>query len=287
MIIIKRALIFCIIFSMLFTASCSKPMVTDTNTEQCAIYPCVVATYNSAHTAGDFQVTVDSIDLDYAASSIIMTISNPTDKLASCDKTFDIDKLHDGHWETCKIEEPVYAEKEKGIPQKGSAQVTFEWSTTFEINEPGTYRFRTNIFHDAVATREKNELIIEFTVSYENVTPLLHSYEIAPGSALISIDWKNNSDSNIYLTDVYSVEAMDNGEWIECNKTETDFPLVLFAIAPGESAEKHYPIDTMYELSYYGNYRVFLEYVTIEEDKTESHYALIEFFIPYEINITE
>ncbi len=285
---LKHSLIsFIIVLSMLFSVSCSDSSVSDSNTDQCSVYPGLIAEFDTTHTAGDFQVTVESINLDYTSMGITLTGNNHTDKIASFDKTFDVEKFHNDHWDTCQNEEPEFSEHEKGILENSSAQVTYDWSKYFDIKEPGTYRFKTNIINDATGSHDKNELIIEFTVAYDSVLAVLESYSISEGSALININWNNNSDGNIYLTDVYTVEALNDGKWIECQRTDAEFPLSLFAVASGESAEKHYLIDEMYELTYYGNYRVYLEYAVSNGDETETRCALIEFFIPYEIDIVE
>ena len=188
--LIKTLLISLIVIAMLFSVSCSKSNITESNTEQCSVYPGVYAEFDKDHKAGDFQISVKSIDLNYTSSSITFEVTNPTDKIASCDKTFEVEKLHDGHWETCKIDDPTYSENEAGIPENASATVTYNLGTAFAINEPGKYRFVTNIFNDAVGAREKVNLTIEFAVVYDTVYPTLDGYQIAEGSAIITVTWK-------------------------------------------------------------------------------------------------
>lgn len=283
----KHTLILILVLSMLFTISCSNSSPIGNNTEQCYVSPSLIADFDTSHTVGDFGITVESINLNYPSTEITLTVYNNSTKIASCDKNFDIEKLHDGHWDSCKIEEPVYPDHEKGIPENSNAQVTYNWGDCFDISVPGSYRFKTNIFSDPGDNHVKNELIIEFTVDYDKVQAIVESYSISAGSALISIHWNNNSDGNIYLTDQFTVKALDDGEWVECARTETEFPISLFAVSSGESAEKHYSIDDMYELNYFGTYRVFLEYAVADGDNTDTRYAVIEFFIPYEINNAE
>ena len=282
--ILRSSLIIFIAFSMLLAVSCSDSSVTDNNTDQCSVHPFVIAEFESTYNVDDFQITVDSLSVDYFSPGIILTVNNPTDKLATCDAIFDVEKLHDGHWDSCQIRDPEFSDHETGIPENGSIQMTYNWDKYFDIIEPGSYRFTTNIIKDAVGNREKIALNIEFSLEYDSVTPVLKSYEISDGSAAIGVNWINNSDGNIYLTDYYTVEALNNGEWVECERTDDEFPLSVFSVAPGGTANKHYTIDSKYELNYYGNYRVYLEYAVNIGDETETRYALIEFFVPYEIH---
>ena len=41
----------------------------------------------------------------------------------------------------------------------------------------------------------------------------------------------------------------------------------------------------MFELTYYGNYRVYIEYAIGTGENTKMRCALIEFYIPYEIEV--
>jgi hypothetical protein len=285
--ILKNSLILIVVFSMVFTMSCANSTPDYDNTDQCTVMPLLIADYDASHTVGNFEVTVDAINLVNTDASISLTVYNNSTKIASCDKSFDVEKLHEGHWDTCKIEEPEYPDHEQGIRENSSAQVTYNWGDCFDISTPGSYRFQTNLYSDPVNNSIKNELIIEFEINYDKVQATVVSYSIAKGSAFITVNWNNTSDKNIYLTDNFTVKALDDGEWVDCSRTETDLSLSLFAVAAGESAEKHYNIDEIYELNYYGSYRVFLEYSVLNGDNTEIRCAVVEFFIPFDLNNAE
>ena len=281
--LIKNLLISVIVIAMLFAVSCSEANVTESNTEQCSVYPAVFAEFDKEHSAGDFQVIVESIDLSYNSASITFDVVNHTDKIASCDKTFEVEKLHGGHWETCKVSEPTYSKNEKGIPEKSSATVTYEIGTEFEINETGSYRFKTNVYEDATGSRKKNELTIEFAVVYDSVYPTLDGYQISDGSAIITLTWDNNSDSALYLTDSYTLEYLGSEGWDACERTENSFPLSIYAIAPGETATRTYVVEDMYLLNNFGSYRMYLEYAVSNENESSTRVAEINFFIPFEM----
>lgn len=281
--LIKNLLIAVIVIAMLFSVSCSESNITESNTEQCSVYPGVYAEFGKDHKAGDFQVSVESINLNYTSASITLEVTNPTNKIASCDKSFEVEKLHDGHWETCKIDEPTYSENEQGIPENSSSTVTYDFGTAFAINEPGTYRFVTNIFKDAVGTREKINLTIEFTVVFDTAYPTLDGYQISEGSVIITVTWNNNSEHALYLTDAYSVEVSNSEGWAACERTENEFPLAIYAIAPGEKATRTYVVEEMYQLNSFGNFRMYLEYAVNDGEDSSSRVAEIDFFIPFEM----
>ena len=102
---------------------------------------------------------------------VIELINHPEEKF----KVYDIEKLHEGHWDSCKTEEPTFSANESGIPENGTSSITYDWGKCFDLKEPGTYRFKTNIFRDATDKREKIELFIEFTVSYDSAVASLQS----------------------------------------------------------------------------------------------------------------
>ena len=281
----KTLFIYFIILSMLFTVSCQNSSEDLTDSKECAIYPALIAEFEESHTAGEFEITVNSINLNYTESKIILTGNNPTDKVASFDTSFDIEKLDDGNWSSCKVTDPEFAENESGILEHSSSKVTYGLGNNFDLKEVGTYRFKTNVYYDALESRVKNELSIEFKIVYDTISPSINSYEISNGSALFNISWNNNSDNYIYLTNSYYVEALNSGKWVECEKIHYNQEPAVFSVAPGGNAEELYKIDEMFELTYYGNYRVYIEYAIGTGENTQMRCALIEFYIPYEIEV--
>ncbi len=282
--ILKTTFIILLAISMLFTVSCSKPSETNNKGEQCVAYPAMIASYEDSLTVGGFEVTINSINLSFNSAKIVITATNSTGKIGSFDNEFDIEKSHDDHWESCKTEVHSHNTNQVGIPETGTVEATYDLSHDFDITETGKYRFKTNLYEDVLGSNTKHPLVVEFEVSYDNIIPTVHTYEIAPEKVTIDIHWENNTDQTIYLTDNVYVEALVSGSWVECDKTDVEKNFLLSAVAHGESAEKTYVLDEIYDLSYYGHYRVYLDYIIKGEEHDITNCALVEFFIPFDMS---
>ncbi len=76
-----------------------------------------------------------------------------------------------------------------------------------------------------------------------------------PDMTTIMVSWNNKSNFTFTYGNMYSIERLENGEWVDCSLKENIFTLIGYLLDVNETIDKEYRITDMYDISKPGTYR--------------------------------
>lgn len=117
--------------------------------------------------------------------------------------------------------------------------------------------------------------------SYSDIEGL--SVEVAalykyPDKTTLSVSWSNKSDFTITYGNMYWIERLENGEWVDCSLKDNIFTLIGYLLNPNETINKEYILTDMYDISKTGTYR-FLSTCHLDTGDQKDYTVWAEFII--------
>ena len=78
---------------------------------------------------------------------------------------------------------------------------------------------------------------------------------IFPDKTTIVITWENDTEYSVIYGEPYSIERLENGEWINCSLKDNSFSDIAYELRAKELDSKEYTLTGMYEVNEPGTYR--------------------------------
>ena len=94
----------------------------------------------------------------------------------------------------------------------------------------------------------------------------------------LEVLWTNDTKYDVTYGAEYSIERMEDGEWVDCSVTLIAFALPAYTIKENETLKKEYMLTDMYDISRRGLYR-FVSHCTVEDGSGENSLVWAEFEI--------
>lgn len=71
----------------------------------------------------------------------------------------------------------------------------------------------------------------------------------------LSVLWNNKTVHRVTYGNNYSIERLENGEWVDCSLKDNIFTLIGYELKANETINKEYRLTDMYDISKSGTYR--------------------------------
>ena len=94
----------------------------------------------------------------------------------------------------------------------------------------------------------------------------------------LSVKWINDTKYTLTYGEMYSIERLENGKWVDCSLKDNIFTLLGYLLEPSKTVDKEYMITDMYDISKPGKYR-FLSHCTLEMPSPKECSLWAEFII--------
>lgn len=103
---------------------------------------------------------------------------------------------------------------------------------------------------------------------------------IYPDKTTIVINWKNDTEYSVIYGEPYSIERLENGEWVSCSLKDNVFAEITYELRAKKLDSKEYTLTGMYEVSKPGTYR-FLSTCSVDtgEEKSTECSVWVEFIL--------
>lgn len=111
-------------------------------------------------------------------------------------------------------------------------------------------------------------------VSHSDVVGLLvevSSINTSSGKTTLTVSWNNTTEHTVTYGEMYRIERLENGEWVDCSLQENVFLAIGYLLKANTDASKEYTLTDMYDISIPGTYR-FLSTCSVDmgdEEQTE------------------
>ncbi len=89
----------------------------------------------------------------------------------------------------------------------------------------------------------------------EGISVKIDSMCIYPDITTLVVSWSNETKHTITYGNMYSIERLENGEWIDCSLKDNIFTLIGYQLKANEKIDKEYRLTDMYDVSRKGTYR--------------------------------
>lgn len=158
--------------------------------------------------------------------------------------------------------EPVHTIK---IVSKDGNKVTY-WGLGYKVirypsvspNEP--YKNNRGVkygswFMDYEAPVEENSHNRVWHTDFEGVYVQIHEVINDPEKTTLVVSWNNETKHSVTYGNMYGIERLENGEWVDCSINENVFTLIGYMLDANASVKKEYSLTDMYDTSKPGTYR--------------------------------
>lgn len=78
---------------------------------------------------------------------------------------------------------------------------------------------------------------------------------IYPDITSLVVLWNNKTEYTATYGNTYSIERLENGEWVDCSLKDNIFTLIGYELKTNETVNKEYRLTDMYDISKSGTYR--------------------------------
>ena len=78
---------------------------------------------------------------------------------------------------------------------------------------------------------------------------------ISPDKTTIVINWRNDTEYSVIYGEEYSIERLENGEWVSCAIKDNSFTAIAYELPAKKLDSKAYTLTGMYDVSKPGTYR--------------------------------
>ncbi len=89
----------------------------------------------------------------------------------------------------------------------------------------------------------------------EGVFVEIEGINIYPDITSLVVLWNNMTEYRVTYGNSYSIERLENGEWVDCSLKDNIFTLIGYDLKANETANKEYRLTDMYDVSKSGTYR--------------------------------
>lgn len=89
----------------------------------------------------------------------------------------------------------------------------------------------------------------------KGVSVEIDSMCIYPDITTLIVSWNNETNHTITYGEMYWIERLENGEWIDCSLRDNIFTLIGYQLKANEKIDKEYRLTDMYDISKSGTYR--------------------------------
>jgi hypothetical protein len=95
-------------------------------------------------------------------------------------------------------------------------------------------------------------------VSHSDVVGLLvevSSINNLSGKTTLTVSWNNTTEHTVTYGEMYWIERLENGEWVDCSLQENVFLTIGYLLKANTDVSKEYTLTDMYGISIPGTYR--------------------------------
>ncbi|MBQ4641916.1 MAG: hypothetical protein IJB47_04825 [Oscillospiraceae bacterium] len=78
---------------------------------------------------------------------------------------------------------------------------------------------------------------------------------VHPDKTTIVINWRNDTEYSVIYGEAYSIERLENGEWVSCALMDTAFDAIAYELRAKKLGSKAYTLTGMYDVNKPGTYR--------------------------------
>jgi hypothetical protein len=89
----------------------------------------------------------------------------------------------------------------------------------------------------------------------EGISVQVESVSVSPEKSVLTVIWSNQSGNAVTYGEPYSIERLENGEWVDCALGENMFTMIGYLLQSNESVSKEYNLTYMYDISTPATYR--------------------------------
>lgn len=89
----------------------------------------------------------------------------------------------------------------------------------------------------------------------EGVFVEIEGINIYPDITSLVVLWNNKTKHRVTYGNSYSIERLENGEWVDCSLKDNIFTLIGYDLKANETVNKEYRLSNMYDISKPGKYR--------------------------------
>ena len=89
----------------------------------------------------------------------------------------------------------------------------------------------------------------------EGVFVEVEGINIYPDIISLVVLWNNMTEYGVTYGNSYSIERLENGEWVDCSLKDNIFTLIGYDLKANERVNKEYRLTDMYDVSKPGTYR--------------------------------
>lgn len=101
---------------------------------------------------------------------------------------------------------------------------------------------------------------------------------VYPDITTLIVSWNNETKHTVTYGEMYSIERLENGEWVDCSLKDNIFILIGYTLKAGEKLDKEYRLTDMYDVSRKGTYR-FRSTCSVDEGERKECSVWAEFVI--------
>jgi len=96
----------------------------------------------------------------------------------------------------------------------------------------------------------------------------------------IIVSWNNETDYSVMYGEMFWIERLENGEWVDCSLKDNYFATIGYPLETNKSTIKEYGFEDMYDVSKSGTYRFRSTFnITIGNEQPAKYYVWSEFVI--------
>ncbi len=112
----------------------------------------------------------------------------------------------------------------------------------------------------------------------EGVFVQVEGINIYPDITSLVVLWNNMTEYRVTYGNSYSIERLENGEWVDCSLKDNIFTLIGYDLKANETVNKEYRLTDMYDVSKPGTYR-FLSTCYLDMDYNKECNVWVEFIV--------
>ena len=116
---------------------------------------------------------------------------------------------------------------------------------------------------------EKQTIVGNDYSDFDGISIQASGIYIHPDKTTIIINWRNDTEYSVIYGEAYSIERLENGEWVSCSLKDNSFTAIAYELPAKKLDSKGYTLTGMYDVSKPGTYR-FLSTCSVDTGEEKS-----------------